>query len=382
MDDTKIKLSKAEMAVMSERSKKHDDHATPQDCIDDLRHLQEKNPFKFITRNFYRCNGKYSDSTWNQHFGTFAEFRRQAKLELSRNQHSLERKIAKHASVDIYREFYKDEVLPYHEKYPISKKSSGRFKTILVGSDFHDIEVDRFCLSVFLDTAKRIQPDIIVLNGDIFDLYEASKFNIDLRKVKIKERFDFVHKEIFAPLRKHCPSAQIDLIAGNHEWRILTLLAEKTPAMRVILSDVMGLSLADVFGLDKYKINLVCKMDLAAWNVEDIKNEIKENYKVYYDLFVCSHFKDLSFGLSGTSGHTHHPHMETFANIPMGKLSWTTTGCLANTKAEYVQGMDKWTNSFMIAHVDLQKRTVSSEHIMIPGDHAIVHGVRYVRGSK
>lgn len=373
------KLTHHELAVMSERTKKFDTDATPEKCVDDLRALQGANPFKVISRNFYRVNGKYSDATWSQFFGTFHEFRRQAGLELSRGQHSLERKIAKHASLDLYREFYQKEVLPYHEKFAVKEKDKGRFKTILVGSDFHDIDADPFCLSVFIDTAERIQPDVIVLNGDVFDLYEASRFSIDLRQIKILERFNFVKTHIFGALRRACPNAQIDLIAGNHEWRLMTLLSEKTPAMKVILSDVMGLSLSHVFGLDEFQINLVCKVDLAAWSQSDISGELKQNYKVYYNSFVASHFKDLSFGLSGTSGHTHRPEVETFANIPMGKLSWTTTGCIAKTEAEYVVGMDKWTNSFMLAHVDVQNKVVSSEHFMIPGDHVIVHGKRYVR---
>lgn len=378
MADKKKQPTFSERAVMSERSKKFDPKATPESCIEDLRRLQKEFPHKSITRNFYRVNGSYSDSTWNQHFGTFHEFRRQSGLELSRGQHSLERKIAKHASLDRHRNFYKTEVLPYHEKYDRRDKS-GRYKTILVGSDFHDIECDPFILSVFIDTAKRVQPDVIVLNGDVFDLYEASRYTIDFRKIKIVERFEYVKKNIFAPLRKACPNAQIDLIAGNHEFRLMTLLSERTPAMKVILSDVMGLTLADVFGLDEYEINLVCKVDLAAWSVPDINGELKENYKVYYNCFVASHFKDLDFGISGSSGHTHRPEVITFANVPMGKLSWTTTGCMAQTKAEYVSGMDKWTNSFALFHVDTKTKFVAPEHFIIPGDHVVIQGVLYTR---
>lgn len=378
MTGKKKRPTLSERAVLAEQSKKFDPEATPESCIEDLRRLQKEFPLKSITRNFYRHNGKYSDATFSQFFGTFHEFRRQAGLELSRGQHSLERKIAKHASLDLQRNFYKKEVLPYHEKYDRKGKSE-RYKTILVGSDFHDIECDPFMLSVFIDTARRTQPDVIVLNGDVFDLYEASRYTIDLRKIKIVERFDYVKQKIFAPLREACPHAQIDLIAGNHEWRLMNLLSERTPAMKVILSDVMGLSLADVFGLDEYEINLVCKVDLAAWSVTDVSNELKENYKVYYNCFVASHFKCLDFGLSGSSGHTHRPESITFANLPMGKLSWTTTGCMSVTKAEYVAGMDKWTNSFALFHVDTHNKFVAPEHFIVPGDHAIIHGVLYTR---
>ena len=375
-------MTHAEYAVMSEKNKKFDPEATADTCIQDLRRLQELHPYKALTRNFYRHHGKYSDATWGQFFGTFLEFRRQAGLELSRNQHSLERKIAKHASLDTYRKFYSEEILSYHNKYSTQEDKSGRWKTILVGSDFHDLECDPFLLAVFIDTAQRLQPDVIVLNGDVFDNYEFSRFDQDPRQIKILTRFNHVKTHIFGALRRACPNSQIDLIAGNHEVRILKVLADKTPAMKVLLADVMGLTFADMFGLDEFEINLTCKMDLAAFTSPDIQNEVKENFKLFYDSFVCSHYKSLQYGVSGTSGHTHHPELVTFANLPMGKLSWTTTGCMAVTRMEYSQSMDDAQQSFLIAHVDTHLKKVSPEHIVVPGDSIVVQGKRYVRTSK
>jgi hypothetical protein len=378
--NTKKHLSANELGLMSERLKKFDTSATADNCILDLRRLQEIHPDKSITRNFYRVHGKYSDATWQQHFGTFHEFRRQAGLELSRDQHSLERQIAKHASLDVYRSFYEEEVLPYHLKF--EKNTTGRFKTILVGSDFHDLEVDPFMMSVFIDTAKRLQPDHIVLNGDVFDNPEFSKYDLDPRDFDILKRFNYVKKHIFGALRRVAPEAQIDLIAGNHEARILKILAAKTPAMKVLLSDVMGLTLSDVFGLDEFEINLVCKLDLAAFSQPDINSEVKENFKVFYDTFVCSHYRSMKFGLSGTSGHTHHPHQSTFCNIPRGKLLWTTTGCMAHTRMGYTEGMDDAQQSFLIGHIDTHKKNIAQEHLVVGGDQIVVHGKRYLRVLK
>jgi len=373
------KLTHHELALLSERSKKFDPTATAEDCINDLRNLQNKFPLKSISRNFYRNHGKYSDATWNQHMGTFHEFRRQAGLELSRDQHSLERKVAKHASLDVYRTFYKEEVLPYHQKYTTKEDTGGRWKTVLVGSDFHDIDLDMFVNGVFVDTAARIQPDIITLNGDVFDNPEFSKYDQDPRDFKILERFNYVKKNIFGELRRACPNSQIDLVIGNHEFRILKLLAAKTPAMKVLLSDVMGLSLSDVFGLDEFEINLISKLDLAAFSNPDITSEVAENFKLYYGCFVAAHMKSMKFGVSGTSGHTHHPHQETFSNVPMGEMTWTNTGCMAITRAAYTEGMDDAQQSFMIAHIDTALKSVQQEHCIFAKDHIVVHGKRYTR---
>lgn len=374
-------LSFSERALISEKQKKFDPNATADDCIVDLRKVQAQYPLKFITRNFYRHHGQYSDATWGQYFGVFLEFRRQAGLELSRNQHALERHIAKHASLDVYRRFFNEEILPYHEKFDRGDTGENRFKTILTGTDFHDKDCDPFVLSVFIDTAARVQPDVIALGGDVFDLYEFSKYGIDPRQVDIVGRFNFVKTHIFGALRRACPNAQIDLIAGNHEWRLLKHLADRSPFMKVFLSDVMGLSLSQMFGLDEFEINMVAKLDLDAFNKADENETVRENYKVYWESFVVNHFLDLTFGLSGASGHTHRPEQVTFTNQPMGKLSWTQNGCIAETRVEYVDGRDKWTNSFSMAHIDTLTKSVAQEQFLIPKDHCVIHGKRYVRSE-
>ena len=199
-------IPKSERALLSERRKTFDQDAGVDDCINDLRSVQKDSPDTNITRNHYREHGKYSDSTWNLHFGTFQEFRRQAGLELTRHQHKLEREIAKHASNTHYDDYFKSQMLPYFNKYEKKCKDT-QIKTIMVISDVHDIDCDRFTLSTFIDTCKRKQPDVIVLNGDIFDLYEFSRFTQDPRQVNIVERFNFVWDNLFKPLRENCPDS-------------------------------------------------------------------------------------------------------------------------------------------------------------------------------
>lgn len=374
------KPSQRQLAIMSELKKKFDGSVTKDELIADLRRLQEENPYTFITRNFYRVNGTYSDATWNSHFGTFAEFKRQAKLELSRGAHDLEKKIAKHASLDLFRGYYKEQILPYHNKYDhYLKNKSGRFKTVAVCSDLHDIELDPFVWGIFLDFCKNAKPDVISLAGDVADLPDFSRFYRDPREFKLKERMDFIKEKIFKPLREACPESQIDLVVGNHEMRIFKVLAEQTPAMRVLLSDVLGLSLADILGLDDYDINLVAKLDLSAWSPTDIKDELRENYRVYYNAFMVHHYMDTSLGISGASGHEHRPLQHTFVNLPMGKCTWTQMGAMKNCRTEYVSGADKWTNSFVLAHIDTVKNVVQQEHVIIPGDHCVLHGKLYER---
>ena len=384
-----------EAPLLSEK-RKYDPTVSTQDCLDDLRRVQAESPDSFITRRAYRDAGRFSDSTWDQYFGTFLEFRKQAGLELSRGQQQLERDIAKHSALDRYRGFYESEVLPWAGKYdrqlpgsddpeaqsgvPGEASASVR-RTILVGSDFHDVECDKFVLSVFVATARRIQPDVIVLNGDVFDNYEFSRFDKDPRQCDLKMRFEFVRDMIFAPLREACPDAQIDLILGNHEHRIIKHFAERTPYMRVLLSDFMGLTFADLLGLPKYKINLVTKHDLAAYRSTDVRKQMAKNYKTYYGLFTVTHSGSLEqYGTCGTNGHTHRPSYKTGANASVGSIWWVNTGCISTIDAEYYDRLSGAAQSFLIVHVDLEKRECIPEHVVFSDNNAIVGGIMYRRG--
>lgn len=367
------------LANMAERTKKYDPDATYEQMISDLRRVQADNPDKFISRNFYRIHGTYSDKTYDCVFGTFQEFRRQAGLELTRNQQQFGKHIAKHASLDVYREFVQTEIQPWVGKYEKPADSDKRFRTMLIAADFHDKEVDPFCLSVFLATAQRIQPDIIVLNGDILDLYEFSRFDKDPRQIDLEGRITFVRERIFKPLREACPDAQIDFMLGNHEQRLLKHMADRTPFLRQLMS-LWGTTLSGLFGLDEFEINLKSKWDLAAWKPGEIREQAKRNYEVYYDCFVCNHTGNEGFGMSGCSGHTHRPDVKT-SMTHRSPLIWTTIGCMCRTNAEYNTTMEKWHNSFLIVHVDTEKKQVVPEHVIFTDDMTCVGGVYYVRGK-
>jgi predicted MPP superfamily phosphohydrolase len=365
--------------LLSERLEKRNLKVTAEDCIMDLRLLQEHYPNSDISRNFYRCNGSYADSVWSKFFGTFHEFRRQSELVLTRHQHKLEKDIAKHASFDHYVKFFELEVLPYHNKYE-KKFKPGHIKSIMVCSDLHDLDVNRFCWSVFVDTALRLQPDIIVFNGDIFDLYEFSNFDKDPRELKIKERFEFVKNTFFKQIREACPNAQIDFIMGNHEFRLLRHIADRSPNLRVLLSDVMDIGFAEIFGLDEYQINWISKLNFKAYSKEDIKKELKKNFKIYFDSYVISHEPDTGLkGVAGTNGHHHQVEMQSTYDLLRGPLTWVQTPGMHQLHAEYIGGAVRWNLGFLIVHINTSLKQVIQIPICVHEDWALVNGVYYKR---
>lgn len=361
--------------LMSESSEKYKEDYSQEDCVNELRRIAEAHPDQVITRNFFRTHSTISESTWNRYFGTFEEFKRQANIKLSRQAHALERSIAVHASRDHYRAFAADR-MGYEGKY--QKPSGGRYKTILVGSDLHDQECDPFWLRVFIDAAKRIKPDAICLNGDIFDLPEFGKYNVDPRDWDVVGRIKFVHDKILKPLRDVAPETEIDIIEGNHEARLLRMLADATPAMRVLLSDLHGWSVPKLLGLDRYEVNYVARMDLSAFNKTDFQKELAKNYKSYYGCFIAHHFPHArNLGMPGWNGHHHRHDIWQNFNPMYGAYEWHQLGSGHRRAAEYCEG-ERWANGFLVAHCDTETNATAMEYVQIT-DFAVMGGKFYSR---
>jgi hypothetical protein len=272
-----------------------------------------------------------------------------------------------------------NEVLPACNLF--ERHSNRKIKRVLVGTDAHGKSIDPFAFDVFEDSAKRLQPDLQVLGGDWWDLYEFSRYTVDPRRVDVVGEFRCV-KEKLRRLREAAPKSQIDLILGNHEWRILKYLAEKSPMILPLLSDVMGLTLADIFGVKQYEINLICKWDLAAWNVRDEKSQVAANHATYWNnAWAFRHIPPApgkSYTISGASGHTHKPDLTAFANSH-GRNTWMVCPSLAYAHADdYVEGANHYYTGFGIAYVDTETKQVQQSPIVV-NDFAVVEGKYYER---
>lgn len=377
-DDSVPKLvSRAELAVpLSENELLFKEDWGPEECIEELQRIANIDTDMVVSRNYFRVHSQISESTWNRYFGTFEEFKRQAGIKLTRQQHQLEREIAKHASVDHYRRIA-GERTSYGDTY--TRPASGRFQTIIVGSDFHDVEIDRFFLRVWLDTIARVQPDIVCLDGDIFDLPEFGKYGVDPREWDVAGRIKFAHKEILGPTRAAAPDAQIDFIEGNHEARLLRQLADATPALRTILSDLHGFTVGKLLGLDEFQINYIAKGDLAAYTKKDLEGEVGKNYKVYHDCFLAHHFPHArNMGLPGVNGH-HHKHIVWPHFSPIfGAYEWHQLGSGHKRSASYCEG-EKWHNGFAIVNIDTQTKAVQFDYVQVGEEFAVSGGKWYHR---
>jgi hypothetical protein len=341
----------------------------------DLVKVSELNENGNLTRNAYREHGRFSSFEIEDEFGNFTEAKRQAGVMNTRMQSQLVGQVAKHVSYDEIRKLNIDRA-DYGSLY--LKPSGKRFQTILHCSDLHDKEMDSFFKRVLLDTIARAQPDILALGGDIFDLPEFGKYGVDPREWDVVGRIKAVH-EFLDEVREIAPDMQIDLIEGNHEYRLLRHLAEASPAIRAVLSDLHGMTVGSLLGLDKYEVRYVARGDLAAWTKGDINKELRKNYEVYFDTFLVDHFPDaIRRGLSGVNGHHHKFEARSFFSQLRGPCNWYQSGCGHRRSASYTSG-ELWNMGFTLSHVDTQRNLVSMNYVPVL-DHAEVGGKFYFRG--
>lgn len=99
---------------------------------------------------------------------------------------------------------------------------------ILLISDLHIPYHNIKAITLALDYGKENKVNTIIINGDLMDFYQMSRFEKDPRKRSIKFEFDST-KAFLVILREAFPNAQIYWLKGNHDVRYEHWLMSKAP---------------------------------------------------------------------------------------------------------------------------------------------------------
>ena len=342
---------------------------TKDECIA----LLKKNPT--LSRDKMHIEVPELGRRWQKYFGTWQEFRKAAGLDLSRHQTQVRNQIATHASLDAYRALNEDK----RNYGAVFKKPNGkRFKSALLIMDVHDKHCDPFWRKLVVATVKRAQPDMICINGDLFDFPEFGKYSVNPLEWDVVGRIKWVHK-FLEDLREAAPDAEIHLNEGNHEYRLLRHLAESTPALRCILSDLHGMTIPQLLGLDKYEVNYNAPADLATLTATDMKAELRRNWLNIYGCMIAHHFPEgATFGMPGVNGHHHNHEVHTFYSPTYDMCEWHQFGCGHKRQASYTNG-ELWSNGFGMATMDTEKKRTQIEYWDTTHDHCVIAGVHYHR---
>lgn len=277
-----------------------------------------------------------------------------------------------------HRDYFTAHVQPWVGKFDFEKGKKDLL--VLVSSDHHSQWLDKFSWHVFLDTAKRMQPDVIVLNGDVLDCHDISRWPQDPTAGKdLQGEVNFC-RNMLKQVRDACPNAAIYWIEGNHEWRLIKYLTNAAPG----LAGLRSLEFGPLMGLDEYQINVVARR---GFRRESPRVADKRNYKVFGDrALIVTHGSQcggnparselMKWGITGISGHIHRPHVASSGDL-FKTHTWTTTGamCRRELADTYNENPVGWSNGFAYAEISGSRAVVTG--VVVNDGFTSVAGKRY-----
>lgn len=110
---------------------------------------------------------------------------------------------------------------------------------VLVCSDVHIPFQDDDAVSAFIVYSKKTKPDMIVLNGDILDMFMLSRFT----KGEGRNPYEEIQmcRRFLELIRDNNPDAQIIYVIGNHETRLERYVLTKAPELASLIEDVFSI---------------------------------------------------------------------------------------------------------------------------------------------
>lgn len=193
---------------------------------------------------------------------------------------------------------------------------------IAVASDFHVPFQDMKAVEAFLDYCAEVQPNIIVINGDLVDMYMLSRFAKGEGRNPMAEIDEA--RTILERIRMTCKNAEIYYVIGNHEQRLEKTILTKAPELASLIEDIFS-----IFRLDNLEIKGVGTI-----TVND--NFVFKHGNLLGNKSGLSAIKEMENAyLSGATGHTHRL-AKYIARKAGRKFVWLETGCLCSMEPEYM----------------------------------------------
>jgi hypothetical protein len=339
------------------------------------------------SRKRYRELGWYPEIIVTDLFGTHEEFSRAAGLRDKRGTSKVKLVTARLSTEKRISDYATQSVERHYGKWDRETRKKQGVKTVLVASDCHGQFVDPFAMAVLLDVVQKVEPDGVVLNGDVVDFPKVGRFTQipGAGNLSLQAELDFVRDHIIKPVSEICPKAYKIWLMGNHEQRLIRYIADTAPE----LADLRALRWDQLTGVDEMGWELVFGGNWLAPMQKDRTENVRRTWKILHDCFVVTHGRSIAknamdaeisrYGMSGTSGHTHRPGVWTMPTLAGKNLCWTSTGMMAGAAVgkDYVSTPSAWTMGFAVFTIDPKTKTVIPHLVNIYEDFAEFAGKIY-----
>ena len=201
-------------------------------------------------------------------------------------------------------------------------------KKIAVLSDVHIPYHSITALSAALDFIQAEKPSAILLNGDILDFYQLSRFGKDPRKRSVAHELQAA-REFLDVLAQF--GAKIYYKIGNHEERYQHYLMAKAPE----LLGVQQFELQHLLGLNDRGIDLIGDKRIIKANDLNIVHGHEFGQSIFSPVNVARGLF-LRGKVSAMQGHNHSVSEHTESNMNGDIVTTWSLGCLCELNPAYL----------------------------------------------
>lgn len=206
-------------------------------------------------------------------------------------------------------------------------------------SDLHFPYHEQALCDAALDLIADLKPHRVVLNGDLVDMFQISRFNKSHeREGELQADID-LRNDYVASVRDAAGTAVLEELEGNHDHRIRSYVSQNAKP----LQSLRALQPANLFNHKELGVR---------WH-PGCGFMLRRNFLVKHGNRVSSvpggtaRSEAMANMCSGISGHAHRA--ERFHKAGSGgRLEWNVTGTMSRLDADYVQGVPDWTQGIAI----------------------------------
>ena len=215
-------------------------------------------------------------------------------------------------------------------------------KKIAVLSDVHIPYHSIDALTACFDFLQAERPEAILLNGDIVDFYQLSRFGKDPRKRSVAHELQAV-RDFLDVLSQF--NAKIYYKIGNHEERYEHYLMAKAPE----LLGVQQFELKYLLGLNERGIDMIGDKRIIKANDLNIVHGHEFGQSIFSPVNVARGLF-LRGKVSAMQGHNHSVSEHTESNMNGEIVTTWSLGCLSELNPVYLP-INKWSHGFGIVEL-------------------------------
>ena len=208
-------------------------------------------------------------------------------------------------------------------------------ETIVLINDLHVPFQDRETLDLVYKAIKDIDPDKLLIGGDLIDFYSISHFEKDpRRKLHLGEEISETMAELLR-IRKAAPNAQIVFFKGNHEERLQKYILRNAKEL-IWLEDLdlpRILRLKSEFGIQW--------VDSRGYQYKGVLFSHYDKANKYGGYTAKNLGVDLGRDLV-------HAHSHKVGKVRVRDRTFYDNGCLCTLDAHWLKAPSTWAQAFMV----------------------------------